>query len=87
MYLSIYLPLTIVIFHLFFTGREKPSDEPSALVALQRFHEIPTKGYHLCPEYVESRSLFNPEKPGLEQVRNYSLIKLSIYSAFFTSLY
>lgn len=50
-------------------GRGKPSDEPCALVALQRFHEIPKKGYHICPEYVESRSLYSPEKPGLEQGR------------------
>ena len=52
----------------FATGNAKPSDEPAALKALHNFHSIGKKGFHLVPEYVETRSLYNPEKPGIEQV-------------------
>eukprot|EP00794_Sanderia_malayensis_P004873 gene4873-5512_t len=51
-----------------FKGREKASDEPCALEALKNFHTLP-RGYKLVPEYVETRSLVSPEKPGLEQGR------------------
>ena len=47
-------------------GKECPSDEPSALKALHNFQDLAPKGFHLCPEYVETRSLFNDEKPGIE---------------------
>ena len=49
-------------------GNSKPSDEPAALKALHNFHTIGKRGYHLTPEHVETRSLYNPEKPGIEQV-------------------
>ena len=45
----------------------KNSDEPVALKALHEFHTI-TKGYKLVPEHVETRPLYTPEKPGVEQV-------------------
>ncbi|XP_065062327.1 otoferlin-like isoform X2 [Rhopilema esculentum] len=48
-------------------GSSKPSDEPAALKALHNFHTIAKKGFHLVPEHVETRSLYNPEKPGIEQ--------------------
>ena len=50
------------------SGNSKPSDEPCALKALHHFHRIPKKGFNLVPEHVETRSLYNPEKPGIEQV-------------------
>lgn len=51
-----------------FPGNSKASDEPSALKALRNFQSIGKKGYNLLPEHVETRSLYNPEKPGIEQV-------------------
>lgn len=48
-------------------GNQKPSDEPCALKALHNLHRIPNKGFSLTPEHVETRSLFNPEKQGIEQ--------------------
>ncbi|XP_047135991.1 otoferlin isoform X1 [Hydra vulgaris] len=48
-------------------GNLKTSDEPCALKALHNFHRIPKKGFHLVPEHVETRTLYNPEKPGVEQ--------------------
>eukprot|EP00058_Branchiostoma_floridae_P020854 XP_002606344.1 hypothetical protein BRAFLDRAFT_57280 [Branchiostoma floridae] len=48
-------------------GGKRPSDEPSALVALNQWHEIAKAGCALVPEHVETRPLYNPEKPGIEQ--------------------
>ncbi|KAJ4432233.1 hypothetical protein ANN_20849 [Periplaneta americana] len=42
--------------------------EELALYALRRWHEVPLVGCHLVPEHIETRSLFNPKKPGLEQL-------------------
>ncbi|XP_077968337.1 otoferlin-like isoform X2 [Styela clava] len=50
-------------------GHKKPTDEHVALVALRNWHEIQKVGCHLAPEHVETRSLFSPEKPGIEQGR------------------
>lgn len=53
------------------TGHKKPTDEHVALVALRSWSEIPKFGAELVPEHVETRSLYSPEKPGIEQVRNF----------------
>ncbi|NXP15681.1 FR1L4 protein, partial [Thinocorus orbignyianus] len=44
-------------------------DEHKALYVLQHWEEMPGYGYKLVPEHVEVRSLYNPENPGLVQVR------------------
>ncbi|XP_074640585.1 otoferlin-like isoform X2 [Tubulanus polymorphus] len=48
-------------------GIVKATDEHLALAALNNWHEIPKVGTKLVPEHVETRALYNPEKPGIEQ--------------------
>nr|CAH7741241.1 unnamed protein product [Callosobruchus chinensis] len=45
----------------------KEAEEHMALAVLQRWHEFPRIGCHLVPEHVESRPLYNPDKPGVER--------------------
>lgn len=69
-----------------FLGKEKPSDEPAALEALHSFNDLAPKGFHLVPEHVETRSLYNPEKPGIDMVSMvYTKTPLFI-EAFFCSV-
>ncbi|XP_065652286.1 otoferlin isoform X6 [Hydra vulgaris] len=49
-------------------GKYRQSNEPSALCALHNFSAIDkSKCFSLVPEHVETRSLYNPEKPGEAQ--------------------
>lgn len=41
--------------------------EMLALFVLHKWNEIPIHGFHLVPEHVETRSLFHPDTPGIEQ--------------------
>ncbi|TMW49673.1 hypothetical protein DOY81_005242 [Sarcophaga bullata] len=42
-------------------------DEHLALACLHRWSEIPNVGCKIVPEHIESRPLYNPDKPGIEQ--------------------
>ena len=49
-------------------------EEHLALGVLHHWDDIPRVGTKLVPEHVETRSLYNPDKPGIEQVL-YSFVK------------
>lgn len=42
--------------------------ENICLSILQKWHTLPVCGYALVPEHVETRSLYHPNKPGVQQV-------------------
>lgn len=42
--------------------------ERLSLTALKNIEKLPSFGYKLVPEHVETRSLYNEMQPGLEQV-------------------
>ena len=50
-------------------GNRRNMDEHLALAVLNHWQEIPKVGCKLVTEHVETRPLYNPEKPGIEQVR------------------
>ncbi|XP_049278601.1 otoferlin-like [Anopheles funestus] len=45
----------------------KYRDEHLALAVLHRWEEMPRVGCKIVPEHIESRSLYNSDKPGIEQ--------------------
>jgi hypothetical protein len=53
------------------------SEEHLALYALRQWHKVCPGGHRLVPEHVETRSLYHPEKPGIEQVRKVSQLRSS----------
>ncbi|VEN56322.1 unnamed protein product [Callosobruchus maculatus] len=66
-----YLEKSVVIGFKHFSPRQfEASEDPDfdrevlALCALRHWQEMPVVGYHLVPEYVETRSLYDPSKPG-----------------------
>ncbi|XP_077991096.1 otoferlin-like isoform X2 [Glandiceps talaboti] len=71
----VYSPGSVTVGNKMFTGKKQiPDDdgrlmnsyEPVALEALKHWDEMP-RGRKLVPEHVETRSLFNPSVPGIEQ--------------------
>ncbi|KAG8190919.1 hypothetical protein JTE90_014400 [Oedothorax gibbosus] len=46
---------------------EKLNEEHMALAVLHRWHEVPKAEYSMVPEHVETRPLYHPDKPGIEQ--------------------
>lgn len=45
------------------------AEEQMALLVLRRWHEVPRVGARLVPEHVETRPLYNPNKPGTDDQR------------------
>ena len=54
-----------------------PSEEHLALEVLKNWEDVPG-GCALVPEHIETRILYNPDKPGVEQVPFDQIILLTM---------
>lgn len=74
-----YTKSTVTVGDKIFTVPKTTSDkiisdtENLALTCLHHLHEVPKVGYSLVPEHVETRTLYLPEKPGMEQVLYFNI--------------
>jgi hypothetical protein len=58
--------------HIGVSEDESLTKEELALYALRRWHKVCHGSHRLVPEHIETRSLFHPKKPGIEQVSKLS---------------
>ena len=65
---AIYDSLLVIVVSHHAAGSRKQTDEHLALAVLQNWDEIPKVGCKLVPEHIETRPLYHPDKPGIEQV-------------------
>lgn len=56
-----------IVLNVFVAGATS-QEENLALSVLKHWEEIPKVGCKLVPEHIETRPLYNPDKPGIEQV-------------------
>lgn len=69
-HLTVFVCSLVAKILIFLSASENPNydREVLALNALLRWNEMPLVGFCFVPEHVETRSLYNPAKPGIEQV-------------------
>lgn len=60
---------TRIIQLIIFWNTDESMVERLSLCALHKMESLPYFGYKLVPEHVETRSLYRPDRPGIEQVR------------------
>lgn len=57
------------IIKLIFLFADEDLQQRLSLTVLKNFENLPSFGYKLVPQHVETRSLYRNECPGIEQVR------------------
>lgn len=56
------------------------AEEQLALGVLHHWDQVARVGLALVPEHVETRALYNPDKPGIEQVNTNNIHNTCSYS-------